>query len=100
MNLVLLDTLWIAKNITNNGLLLIEARSDKDPMLLQGDKISKNENITDHYRRYLNYEITIKQIESLGFTIIESCEQDNLSIVGKDNPVLIRIIGKLNKNRT
>ncbi|XWO13855.1 tRNA (cmo5U34)-methyltransferase [Candidatus Hepatincola sp. Pdp] len=86
---------WVKNNLLDNGLLLIEARSDKDPMFLKGKQISKNENITDHYRRYLNLQDTLTQIKNLGFTIIEAEEANNLSVYGNDNPFLIRIVAKL-----
>lgn len=88
---------WVINNLLEGGLLFIEARSDKDPMFLQGKQISNNENITDHYRRYLNFQETLMQIQSLGFVIIEANEADNLSVYGTDNPFLIRIVAKLTK---
>lgn len=86
---------WVVNNLLEDGLLFIEARSDKDPMFLQGKQISNNENITDHYRRYLNFQDTLTQIKNLGFSIIEADEANNLSVYGEDNPFLIRIVAKL-----
>jgi len=83
---------WVYDSLINNGYLFLEARSDKDKMLTQGVKISNNENYTDHYRRYLNYEQTKNKLINLKFDIVESTESDNLSVVGDDNPYLIRII--------
>ena len=85
---------WIFNSLIKDGYFFLEARSDKDSMLNQGSKISNNENITDHYRRYLNFEDIKSKIKNLGLIIIEAVEQDNLSVVGEDNPVLIRIIAK------
>ena len=85
---------WIFNSLNKDGYFFLEARSDKDDMLNKGSKISNNENITDHYRRYLNFEDIKSKIKNLGLIIIEAVEQDNLSVVGEDNPMLIRIIAK------
>jgi hypothetical protein len=38
------------------SLLCIEARTWADPMIMAGTRISRTENITDHYRRYQDKE--------------------------------------------
>ena len=34
---------------------MAEFRSDKDPLMKKGKKISFNERFTDHYRRFINF---------------------------------------------
>ncbi len=83
-------------NINPGGYLFIEARSIKDPKLLNsGTKISINENIEDnHYRRYIDINNLLEKIKKLGFDIIYTLESNNLSIYKNDNPVLIRIVAQ------
>ena len=63
-------------------------------MFKQGEQISDTENITTHYRRYLDYEETIKKIEDLGLTIVYKIESQGLAIYKDDDPMLIRIVAK------
>jgi tellurite methyltransferase len=85
---------WISNSLLIGGLFFLEVRSQKDTMFKQGKKISDTENITDHYRRYSDFEEIKEKIINIGLEILEDVESNNLSIVGDDNPVLIRIIAK------
>ncbi len=85
---------WISNSLLPEGLFFLEARSQKDPMFKQGKKISDTENITDHYRRYSDFEEIKEKIINIGLEILEDVESNNLSVFGDDNPVLIRIIAK------
>lgn len=85
---------WISNSLLIGGLFFLEVRSQKDAMFKQGKKISDTENITDHYRRYSDFEEIKEKIINIGLEILEDVESNNLSIVGDDNPVLIRIIAK------
>ena len=85
---------WIENHLNLNGLLFIECRSNKDNMFNNGIQISENENITDHYRRYLDFNQLLNILKNKGFEIIESLESDGLSKKDNDDPVLIRIVAK------
>jgi len=74
--------------------LLLEFRTDKDPMFLRSTKISETEGITDHYRRFINFEGFLSTLTGRGFEILYSREADGLSVRGDDNPFLGRIVAK------
>tara|TARA_B100001939_G_C16486912_1_gene423807 strand:- start:243 stop:470 length:228 start_codon:yes stop_codon:yes gene_type:complete len=71
---------------------MTEFRSDKDPLMKLGKKISENERYTDHYRRFVNFDKFKNKLNKQGFKIIYQIEKRGLSKVKNDNPVLCRII--------
>jgi hypothetical protein len=77
-----------------NCIIMAEFRSDKDPLMKLGKKISENETYTDHYRRFINFEKFMDTLKKRGYKIIFKKEKKGLSIVKNDNPVLCRIIFK------
>lgn len=85
---------WIKNQLNNDGYFFLEVRSLNDPMFKQGEQISDTENITTHYRRYLDYEETVKKIEDLGLTIVYKIESQGLAVYKDDDPMLIRIVAK------
>ena len=68
---------WIGSNLKDQGYFFLEVRSINDPMFQKGEKISDNENVTTHYRRYLNLEDTINKIEKCGLKIIYQLETNS-----------------------
>ena len=77
-----------------NGLFCIEARTINDPMFGEGTNVGVNEFFTDHYRRFLDLEEFVNICKEIGFNIIYSNESNDLSVVGDDNPVLMRVVMK------
>ena len=73
--------------------IFIETRSDKDDLLGVGTKVSKNEYITDHYRRFINKIDLVKKIRKK-FKILYIKESKGFSKFKKEDPCLIRIIAK------
>ncbi len=71
-----------------SGKLLLEFRTDKDPMFQQSSKVGKNEGVTNHYRRYINFAEFCQSVESLGFKIDFQLEADNLSVRDYEDPIL------------
>ena len=69
------------------GLFLMEARSTKD------ERLEKTFG-KDHFRRYLDFEITIEKLKNLGFQIIEKEERRGLSPYRQEDPFLIRVVAK------
>ena len=61
-------------------------------MFQKGEKISDNENVTTHYRRYLNLEDN--KIEKCGLKIIYQLESQGLAVYKDDDPMLIRIVAQ------
>lgn len=85
---------WIGSNLKDQGYFFLEVRSINDPMFQKGEKISDNENVTTHYRRYLNLEDTINKIENCGLKIIYQLESQGLAAYKDDDPMLIRIVAQ------
>ena len=81
-------------NLKEGGLIFIEVRSIKDDMFKKSIKISSTEGKTNHYRRFIIYDLFIKKIEQTGFKIIESIEAQNLAIYKNENPYIIRVIAQ------
>lgn len=85
---------WISNQLAHQGLFFLEVRSINDPMFRKGEQISKNENITTHYRRYLDLNETITKLKKLGLKIIYKLESQGLAKYKNDDPMLIRIVAK------
>ena len=78
---------------SNFEYIFIETRSDKDGLYGVGKKKSKNEFITDHYRRFINKNNLVRKIKK-NFDIIYLRESTGFSKFKKENPCLIRLIAK------
>ena len=85
---------WITKQLNDEGLFFLEVRSINDPMFEKGEKISESENVTTHYRRYLDFNETIEKIENRGLKIIYKLESQGLAKYKDDDPTLIRIVAQ------
>ena len=79
--------------IKNLEYIFIETRSDKDELCGVGKKISKNEFVTDHYRRFINKNEIINRIKKK-FKIIYIKESKGFSKFKKEDPCLIRMIAQ------
>jgi tellurite methyltransferase len=82
----------LKKLMKKNCIIMAEFRSDKDPLMKLGKKISENETYTDHYRRFINFEKFIDMLKKRGYKIIYQKEKKGFSVAKNDNPVLCRII--------
>ncbi|GAO98806.1 bifunctional 3-demethylubiquinone-9 3-methyltransferase/ 2-octaprenyl-6-hydroxy phenol methylase [Caedimonas varicaedens] len=85
-------------HLKQHSSVLLEFRTDKDPLFKKSQKISKNEGISigleSHYRRYINFDQFCNTLISLNFKLEFAEERDGLSIRGDDNPFLARIIAR------
>lgn len=84
----------ISQRLPLGGLLCAEMRTVNDPLYFKGVKISKNERIYGHYRRFIDAKDFLKKLSDLNFSILFSEESQGLSVIGDDNPVLLRIIAQ------
>ena len=73
-------------------IICIEARTTNDPMSGRGIRISRDEKVMGHYRRFIDPAELKRKIVSSGFSIIQFSVSDNLSVKGEDNPDLVRVI--------
>ena len=81
----------ISQRLPLGGLLCAEMRTVNDPLYFKGIKISKNERIYGHYRRFIDAKDFLKKLSDLNFSILFSEESQGLSVIGDDNPVLLRV---------
>lgn len=68
---------WCAARV---GMVCIEARSDHGT------------HPSDHFRRPLNLEATLRALEARGFAIAHAAEGYGFSVVAGDDPMLLRVI--------
>jgi cyclopropane fatty-acyl-phospholipid synthase-like methyltransferase len=85
---------WIKSNLNKDGLFFIEARSIKDDLYRQGIQISATENITDHYRRYMNLDLFIEKLKEVNLEVIYSVDSKDIAVHKGENSIIIRIIAK------
>ena len=88
---------WITDHLKDDSLFLLEARSIKDPMYNEGKKLSKTENFTTHYRRFMQLDKIVSKLESRDLEIIYQIEDKDLAVYKDDNPYVIRLIAKKNR---
>ena len=88
---------WITNHLKEDSLFLLEARSIKDPMYNEGKKLSKTENFTTHYRRFMQLDKIVSKLESRDLEIIYQIEDKDLAVYKDDNPYVIRLIAKKNR---
>lgn len=78
--------------LKNRGKLLLEFRTNKDPLMQQGEIMSESERLTDHYRRFIDLNTFCEKLLKTGFTIDYQIEKQGLATHGNDDPVVARII--------
>ena len=86
----------LIKNIIrskNIRYLMIETRTIYDELFGVGKKISENEYLTDHYRRFVN-PIEIKKKLNKNFKLIYYFLGKNVAKYKKENPKILRLIYK------
>tara|TARA_B110000008_G_C16966892_1_gene562412 strand:+ start:2298 stop:2930 length:633 start_codon:yes stop_codon:yes gene_type:complete len=83
---------------TNCKYISIEARSTKDP-LSNGEKSNSVETsyAIPHYRRYIDLNGLVTELESLGFTIIHKSDSNEYAPYKDQKPWCVRVLG-INKN--
>lgn len=72
---------------------MIETRTIYDELFGKGKKISTNEYLTDHYRRFIDPKDIKKKLKKK-FKIIYYFLGKNLAKYKKENPKILRIILK------
>lgn len=83
----------VYKTLKEGGLFCIEVRTIKDPKFGKGKHCGGNTYFFDnHNRRFIDSDEFVKTAIGLGFKLKYFTEENNLSIRGDDNPVLMRIV--------
>jgi len=88
----------IKLNAKKESKIYLEFRTDKDPLIKQGRKISKYERYTDHYRRFINIDAFKKRVENERFNILFLKISNKYSVIKNDKPYLCRAILGWKKN--
>jgi hypothetical protein len=57
-------------------------------------QISDNENITDHYRRYMDLGRFSEKLGNIGLRVLYCVERKGLAIHGDEDPTVIRIVAE------
>lgn len=83
-----------AKVLAPGGKIFLEFRTDKDLLMHQGQVVGANERVTDHYRRFINFEEFCERLTRFGFSIDFRLERSGLAKHGDDDPTVGRVIGK------
>jgi tellurite methyltransferase len=78
-------------SLNTGSKVLLEFRTDHDPMFLMSEKLSSNEGKTDHYRRFINFNSFCKELKILNYKITYTAESAGLSIGYKSDPIRGRI---------
>lgn len=78
--------------LKNKGKLLLEFRTNKDPLMQHGQIVSESERLTDHYRRFIDLDKFCEKVLKIGFTIDYKIEKQGLATHGNDDPVVARVI--------
>lgn len=86
---------WSARNLENNGKLLIEVRSVAGSLYGKGEAREKDAFVYNgHYRRFVRMNELSDELERLGFVIDDAVESAGLAVHENDDPVVIRIVAR------
>ena len=81
----------IAKScIKKNGKVYIEVRTVNDALRMSGKKISETERISDHYRRFIDPSVLIKNAENNGFSLEYKVIGQGMAKFRGEDPEVIR----------
>lgn len=83
-----------AKLLTPSGRIFLEFRTDKDPLMKKGQVVGASERVTDHYRRFINFDAFCERLAMYGFSIEFCLERSGLAKYGDDDPTVGRVIAK------
>lgn len=81
-----------AEILPAGGRLFLEFRTDKDELMERGVVVGVNERVTDHYRRFINFEEFCERLAGFGFSIDFRVERNGLSKHGDDDPTVGRVV--------
>ena len=85
---------WAYRTLKESGLFYIEIRSIHDELFGQGNAVSENSFVTDHYRRFVHFDEFVGRVESAGFTVLYKLQSKGLAPYGKEDPIIIRLIAQ------
>ena len=81
--------------LKRNGFIYLEFRTINDILFKKGKKISHNERITNHYRRFIDPVDLLKELKiNFNFKIIYCKSSTRFAIFNKQRPYVCRLILK------
>lgn len=85
--------------LRDGGKLFLEFRTIKDPLMAKGEHLGESERITDHYRRFIDFNEFCEKLISLGFVLEYVIEKQGLAAYGNDDPIVDRVVATKLINR-
>lgn len=83
---------FCAEFLPVGGRMLHEFRTLNDPLMQQGQAVSGNERITDHYRRFIDAQQLRAKLAQRGWRETFFIESKGLAPFGSEDPVVARIV--------
>jgi ubiquinone/menaquinone biosynthesis C-methylase UbiE len=82
----------LKKTSKKKSIFFCEFRTNKDPLIKKGVKISKYERFTTHYRRFIELNSFKKKLDHNKFKIIYEKTSNKFAIKKKEKPSICRMI--------
>lgn len=82
----------LKKTSKKKSIFFCEFRTNKDPLIKRGVKISKYERFTTHYRRFIELNSFKKKLDHNKFKIIYEKTSNKFAIKKKEKPSICRMI--------
>ncbi len=84
----------LKKFSNKNSLFFCEFRTNQDPLIKKGQKISKYERFTTHYRRFIKVKDFENRLRKFNYKILYNKSSKKYAIKKKDKPDICRMIFK------
>ena len=84
----------LKKFSNKKSLFFCEFRTNQDPLIKKGKKISKYERFTTHYRRFIKVKDFENRLSKFNYKILYNKSSKKYAIKNKDKPDICRIIFK------
>ena len=84
----------VKKIIKKKGLIFLEFRTIKDPLINKGFKISKYERYDDHYRRFIDPKEFKNKMRKMSYRIIYFKTSNKYAVYQNQRPHICRVILK------
>jgi len=79
--------------LKKGGLFFAEVRTVRDEKYGKGESLGKHEFLFDnHYRRFIEPDKLINQLQNTGFEVLYGEESDAFSVMADDTPTLLRLV--------
>ena len=86
---------FIGKNCRSGTVCMHEFRVTEDMENFDGDLISRDELVTDHYRRFIDFSEMLSFIAGKGWKILFSEKGKGLAVYGDQDPMVGRVVFRI-----